>query len=87
MGCMGRTMKLKNIHMAGNEHGDLKADCIYAELHDDSGCLISSTLDYILAAIRERNYQVEGVTVDWYVSKRPGSKGVKCSEVSLDLYA
>jgi hypothetical protein len=81
-------MKLKNICLSGNEHGQLKPDVIYADLYNDVGELvISSTLDYILAAIRERKYQVEGVSVKWFKSKRPGSKGVKCSEVSLDLYS
>jgi hypothetical protein len=78
-------MKLKNIHLAGNEHRQLAADVIYAELHDDTGLVISATLDYILAAIRDRKYQVDNVTVKWTKSKRPGAKSIKCSTVKVDL--
>jgi len=75
-------MKLTKIQLAGNEHRELKADVIYAELQDDNGhTLISATLEYILVAIRERRYNVEGVTVDW-----KEARGAKCSTVTLNNY-
>lgn len=75
-------MKLTKIQLAGNEHGRLKANVIYAELQDDNGhTLISATLEYILVAIRERGFNVEGVTVDW-----EDAQGTKCSTVTLDNY-
>lgn len=56
--------QLVNIEMQGNEHGNLHSNTIYAQLLDDDGSLlISATLEYILAAIRDRNLTVNGVTV------------------------
>ena len=51
--------------MLGNEHGGLAPDTIYAELREEDGTIvIGATLPYILRAIRDRRYQVEGVTVN-----------------------
>lgn len=75
-------MRLRNIHMAGNEHGQLAKDTIYAALVDDEGnVVISATLQYILVAIRERGYQVQGVTIEY-----KQERGAMCSNVKLDLY-
>ena len=39
-----------------------RENIIYASLFDDDGNrVISATLDYVLKAIRERDYKVEGV--------------------------
>jgi len=38
--------KLSNIKMAGNEHGKLKADVIYAELLDHVSNLRTNTWSY-----------------------------------------
>jgi len=74
--------KLTNIHMEGNEHGQLRKDIIYAELRSPDGSLaISATLEYILAKIRDRNLTVAGVSVDW-----KDARGAKCSKVSLNKY-
>ena len=74
--------KLQKIRMSGNEHGQLRADTIYAELVDCDGKLkISATLEYILGVIRDRNFPVEGVTVFKNVQR-----GSYCSEITLDLY-
>lgn len=76
-------MQLRNIRLSGNEHHQLKADVIYAELVDGSGHIeIMATLEYILAAIRDRNYRVEGVTVEW-----KEQRGARCSYVMLDRYS
>lgn len=57
-------MRITNIHLAGNEDGHLKPDVIYAELvRDDGSIAISATLEWILTAIRDRGYEVEGVAV------------------------
>lgn len=72
--------------LCGNEHTSLARDTIYADLHDESGLVKSATLDCILATIRNRNCDVEGVTVKWYPSVCIGSEGVMCSEVRLDRY-
>lgn len=75
--------RIQNIILRGNEHGKLRSDTIYAELVNESGeTEISATLEYILAAIRDRNLEVEGVTVNWREYR-----GANNSEVSLDLYA
>lgn len=75
-------MRLADIQLAGNEHGELRRNTMYACLYDDDGHLvISATLDYILVAIRERGYNVEGVTVGW-----EDCRGTKCSTVTLDKY-
>lgn len=57
--------KLSNVHMSGNEHGQLKADVIYANLVriEDEGIEISATLEHILQAIRDRDLAVYGVSV------------------------
>lgn len=56
--------KLTNVHMLGNEHGGLAPDTLYAELREEDGTIvIGATLSYILRAIRDRHYQVDGVTV------------------------
>ena len=76
-------MKLTNIRLAGNEHGLLQQGLLYADLVDDEGIrVISATLDYILEAIRDREYKVDGVSVKWI-----DCRGTKCSYVSLDKYA
>jgi hypothetical protein len=73
---------LQKIKMSGNEHGELRADTIYAELvHDDGTLAISAKLEYILSSIRDGNLAVEGVTVQSNVKR-----GAKCSEVLLDNY-
>lgn len=79
-------MKLKNIHLSGNEHGQLRANTIYAELWDEEGMCISATLEYILVAIRDRKFQVDGVNVVWEETKRLGCEGIECSTVELGLY-
>jgi len=73
---------LQKIRMCGNEHRQLRANTIYAELvHADGTIAITATLEYVLAAIRNRNLAVEGVTIQSSVQR-----GVKCSEVLLDNY-
>ena len=68
--------------MAGNEHGQLRANAIYAELvNDDGEAVMSATLEHVLSAIRDRNYTVEGVTV-----RKSTQRCVECSEVLLDNY-
>ena len=70
---------LCNIHLKGNEHGQLKRDTIYAELrHKDGSLAISATLEHILASIRDRGLLVEGVSVEYF-----GERGVKCSTVKI----
>lgn len=74
--------RLQKIKMAGNEHGQLRANTIYAELVDSDGRLeISATLEHILSAIRDSDLPVEGVTIHKSVQR-----GAYCSEVTLDLY-
>ncbi len=74
--------RIQNIVLKGNEHDQLKPDVIYAQLANENGEVeISATLDYILAAIRDRNLETEGVTV-----KQKEYRGAKNSEVSLDFY-
>lgn len=73
---------LQNIRMAGNEHGQLAPNTIYAELVQGDGTLvISATLEHILCAIRDRSLIVDRVTVQ-YEYKR----GSLCSEVILNKY-
>ena len=73
---------LRNIHLSGNEHGQLKRDVIYASLYDDEGnIIISATLKYILCQIRDLDLNVYGVTAE-----RRLIRGKECSFVSLDLY-
>lgn len=73
---------LQKIKMSGNEHGQLRANTIYAELiRDDGTQVVSATLEYILSVIRDRNLAVNGVTIQSNVQR-----GVKCSEVFLDSY-
>ncbi len=75
-------LHLQKIRMAGNEHGQLRVNTIYAELvHDDGTIAISATLEYILSSIRDGDLAVEGVTVLLNVQR-----GSKCSEVLLDNY-
>ena len=75
--------KLTNVRMLGNEHGGLAPDTIYAELFDEEGkIVIGATLPYILRAIRDRSYQVDGVTVT-YTEMHDG----RTSVISLDKYA
>lgn len=74
-------MKIANIHMSGNEHGQLVADTIYAELVDDAGeVVIKATLQYILSTIRIHEYKVDGVSVEW-----KESRGALCSTVRLEV--
>ena len=74
--------KLQKIRMSGNEHGQLQANTIYAELVNDEGKLeISATLEHILSTIRDNNLAVDKITVHTNVQR-----GVHCSEVTLDLY-
>lgn len=55
---------IQNIRLEGNETNRLTRDTIYAELVDSSGKIyIASTLNYILASIRDRKLNVEGVSV------------------------
>lgn len=71
--------KITNIAMSGNEHGQLRADTIYAKLVDYQGeMVISATLEYILSEIRNREYEVDGVNVEW-----TKQRGVMCSDVYL----
>jgi len=73
---------LQKVRMSGNEHGQLRANTIYAELiHDDGTLAISATLEHILSSIRDRDLAVKGVTVQSNVQR-----GTKCSEVLLDNY-
>ena len=57
--------RIARLRMCGNEGNGLRPDCIYCALVEiESGHeVISATLDYVLAAIRDRGYVVEGVTV------------------------
>jgi len=74
--------KLTNVRMLGNEHGGLAPDTIYAELREEDGTIvIGATLPYILKAIRDRHYQVDGVTVSSTVMFDG-----KTSVISLDKY-
>ncbi len=74
--------KLTNIRMAGNEHGKLKRDVIYAELRFMDGTLaISATLDHILKNIRNENLAVKGVSVTSRMQR-----GTYCSTVAMELY-
>lgn len=76
-------MRFRNIYLAGNEQGRLTPNVIYAELVDEDGrVVIMATLEFILIAIRERNYQVEGVTVEW-----KEQRDARCSYVKLDRYS
>lgn len=79
--------KLRNIRMAGNEHGRLEADVIYAELVEvvegKNILVISATLEHILSVIRQRNLMVEGISVNKHLDA--GSL-ILCSEIRLDLY-
>jgi len=57
-------VKIVDIYLLGNEHGQRDPNVIYAKLvDDDGGLLIAATLDYILTAIRDRNLKVDGVNV------------------------
>ena len=68
-----------NIHLEGNEHGQLRRDTIYAELREeDGGLAISATLEHILAAIRDRGLDTEGVAVEFY-----DKRGARCSTVKI----
>lgn len=72
-------MRLINIKLSGNEKTGLRKDTIYATLVDDGGSIvISATLEYVLTAIRERGYEVEGVTVNKHTARG--------STVRLDKY-
>ena len=74
--------KLTNVRMAGNEHKQLKADVIYADLNYQNGNIyISATLQYVLQKIRDRKLKVDGIAVEW-----EESRGANCSIVSLDKY-
>lgn len=74
--------KLQKIRMSGNEHGQLRANTIYAELVSDEGRLeISATLEHILSLIRDNNLAVDGITIHKSVQC-----GTLCSEIMLDLY-
>ncbi len=74
--------RIQNIVLKGNEHGQLTANVLCAQLvNENEEIEINAELDYILAAIRDRNLEVEGVTVNWREYR-----GAKNSEVSLDFY-
>jgi|GEM_PF-3535534 len=74
--------RLEKIEMSGNEHGQLRANTIYAKLvHEDGTLAISATLEHILCSIRDMNFTVEGVTVQTNMER-----GVKCSTVVLNKY-
>lgn len=74
--------KLQKIRMSGNEHGQLRANTIYAELVNDEGKLeISATLEHILSTIRDNDLAVDGITV-----RKNVQRGVHCSEITLDSY-
>ncbi len=76
------TYKIINIRMKGNEHGQLRANTIYAELIAcDNKLEISATLEYILDEIRRRDLPVEGITI-----KKNLQRGIYCSEILLDYY-
>jgi len=73
---------LQKIKMSGNEHGQLRANTIYAELvHENGDLAISATLEYILCSIRDKDLAVDGITIKLNVQR-----GAKCSEVLLDNY-
>ncbi len=75
--------RLKNVHMLGNEHGQLAENTIYAELYDEEDkIVISATLSFILGAIKDRGYKVEGITVKKGVSFFDG----KSSMVIMDMF-
>lgn len=59
-------MYISNIRLVGNEDGELGEDTLYAELcHSGGTVAVYGTLVYILAAIRDRKYPTENVTVKW----------------------
>lgn len=71
--------KIVNIEFCGNEDTGLAPNIIYATLVNEfGGVVISATLNYILAAIRDRNLEVEGITVN--------KSNPRCSIVYLDKY-
>jgi hypothetical protein len=77
-----KMFRLQKIKMNGNEHGQLRANTIYAELVDLDGKLeISATLEHILSVIRDNDLPVEGVTIH-----KKAQLGAYRSEVTLDLY-
>ena len=61
-------MRLTNIRLEGNEERrGLRRDVVYAELlNDDGSIVIAATLEYVLAAIRDRRYRVDGVVAENY---------------------
>lgn len=73
----GEDGKLRlSIHMDDNAHCDLRPNTIYATVADAVGDVVmSADLEFTLRAIRDRGYDVEGVTVWREESRRPGGKG------------
>lgn len=82
--------KITRLQLNGNEGTGLKPDVVYCALVEIATGreVISATLDYVLAAVRDRGYVVEGVTVG---TEPAGSfyreQGVEShSVVKLDAY-
>ena len=74
--------RITDIQLCGNEHGQLRAETIYAKLIETKTgeLVISATLEYILMAIRDRGLNTENVTVSWEMQR-----GAICSEVNLNV--
>lgn len=73
---------LRDVELKGNEHKQLRPDTIYAKLYHENGDIyMSATLDAVLAAIRDRDLWVDGVTVRWQAAR-----GEVCSTVILDAF-
>ena len=71
---------VKNIELGDGDGEDIKKDIVYAKLVGSDGISsIDGTLEYILKAIRDRDLQVDNVTV---IKKM--ERGVFCSTVTLD---
>jgi hypothetical protein len=78
--------RIVDIELASNEHGQLRKDVLYAQLIDEQGnTVVSATLDYILAAIRDRNLQVDGVTVKRNPCRR-ATDNIICTRTKLTRY-
>ena len=77
---------ITDIHLAGNEYGQLRRDTLYARLEriETGETVVQATLEYILGAIRNRGYNTLGVTVSYEEGKKR-FKGIKFSRVSFDI--
>lgn len=66
------TYVITRLYMDDNRHSGLRPNTIYCELREKgTGLLeISATLEHVLAAIRDRELAVDGVTVARLDSKR-----------------